>query len=354
MLKLIHWVLAVIAMASISLSVTANERYPENGRIEIFGDGYENTRLVDPGQGRFVFFRVESAHDSGQGVVTVLVNEHYHTSLRPGTFSTLCAPQGAYALAAVRREVGGQKKARLPESMGIHARLEAGRTRYFRLLDTASGEKLLEMESADALSLLQQTREAIHTISRVKGAQTCKQEKVQAPAESSVKPTAPVAPIAPIKAEAPPPPVLPASAAEPLRSTVSQFSFAADTLFAFGKATRESMPIQGLRSLEDLKERLVKEYKGITEVRVIGYADPIGGELANMQLSQMRADEVKNYLRSIGLVDVLIKSEGRGATELVASHCPNANTPVAILCHQPNRRVVIEVTGVRVTTHKTR
>ena len=353
MLKLIQCVLAVIAMTGTSLFAAENERYPENGRIEIFGEGYENMRLVDPGQGRFVFFRVESAHDSGQGVVTVLVNEHYHTSLRPGTFSTLCAPQGAYALAAVRREVGGQKKARLPESMGIHARLEAGRTRYFRLLDTASGEKLLEMESADALTLLKQTREAIHTISRVKGAQTCKQEKVQPPAEPAPKPPLPAAPI---KAEAPQPPVLPAPApaSEPARTTVSQFSFAADTLFAFGKATRESMPIQGLRSLEDLKERLVKEYKGITEVRVIGYADPIGGELANMQLSQMRADEVKNYLRSIGLVDVLIKSEGRGASELVASHCPNTNTPVAILCHQPNRRVVIEVTGVRVTTQKPR
>lgn len=353
MLKLIQCVLAVFAMTGVTLSAYANDRYPENGKIEIYGDSYENTRLLDVNQGRFVFFRLDSTQDTGLGVVTVLVNEQYHTSLRPGTFSALCGPQGAYALTVVRREVGVARKSRSHEPMGLNARLEARQTRYFQLIDTTAGEKLLEVGPAQAQDLLKKTREAIHTISRVKSAQTCKQEKVQAPTESPTNLNPPLI-VAPLNPEPPKPPVLVAPAVEAVKTTISQFSFAADTLFAFGKSTRESMPIQGLRSLEELKERLVKEYKGITEVRVIGYADPIGGELANIQLSQKRADEVKNYLRSIGLVDVQIKSEGRGASELVANHCPNVNTPVAILCHQPNRRVVIEVTGIRVTTPKSR
>ena len=65
MLKLIQCVLAVFAMTGVTLSAYANDRYPENGKIEIYGDSYENTRLLDVNQGRFVFFRLDSTQDTG-------------------------------------------------------------------------------------------------------------------------------------------------------------------------------------------------------------------------------------------------------------------------------------------------
>lgn len=372
MLKSIRYVPVVLALSVICKFAGADERYRENGRIDIFGERYSQTRLTDPRQGRFVFFRGDSPQETLRGVVTVLVNEHYHAALRPGTYSVLCAAQGHYALTVVRREVGASKKNRSGNPTGINANLEAMQTRYFQLIDSSEGEKLLEHEQPQALSVLKNTREAIHTVSRVKAGQVCQEEQSQ---EEVTPPIAvPVRPLATPLRDVEAPPTLPANvrsepnhkAQEPdrvmppqrlqetARTTVSQFSISADTLFAFGKSNRESMPPQGLRSLEDLKERLLREYRGITEIRVIGYADPIGSDLANMQLSQMRADEVKNHLRNLGLTDVPIKSEGRGSSELVANHCPNSNTPVAIQCHQPNRRVVIEVTGVRESAQKSR
>lgn len=359
MFKSIQCVIAVLGLSVVLTALGADEPYAENGRIEIFGDRYAETRLVNASQGRFIFFRVETPQDKSRGVITVLVNEQYHASLRPGTFSTLCTGQAAHALAAVKREIGTGKKSRLPVQMGIQAQLQAGRTRYFRLMDTSTGEKLLEQEPAEAQPLLKNTREAIHTISRVKGGQICDEERVQQERaqEEQAKPLAAAAvspSLPPARLTEPAKPLAVTRATEDVKTTVSQFSFSADTLFAFGKASRESMPLQGLHSLDELKARLAREYSGITQIRVIGYADPIGNELANMQLSQMRADEVKNYLRSIGLVNVLILSEGRGSSELVANHCPITPNPVAIQCHQPNRRVVIEVTGMREITPKSR
>jgi len=178
-LKSIRYVPVVLALSVICKFAGADERYRENGRIDIFGERYSQTRLTDPRQGGFVFFRGDSPQETLRGVVTVLVNEHYHAALRPGTYSVLCAAQGHYALTVVRREVGASKKNRSVNPTGINANLEAMQTRYFQLIDSSEGEKLLEHEQPQALSVLKNTREAIHTVSRVKAGQVCQEEQSQ-------------------------------------------------------------------------------------------------------------------------------------------------------------------------------
>lgn len=301
-------------------------------KVEIFGEPFVPLQLTGKAQRRLIFYRAADDQASAKGVATILVNEQYHASLRPGSFSKLCADQDSYEMAAVARGKGLASKASTDPELGVRTQLKPQQTRYFRAqVNHGGGQTLSEVEELQALTQLAQTREAIHTLSRVSVAQTC--EEAAAPSQSGQPPVA----------NAP----APSAAAQPVASpkAVQRLSISAETLFAFGMADRASMPAQGLRALDDLKTKV--QNKGITRIRVIGYADPIGQAVSNLRLSQKRAQEIKSYLQSIGLNTVSIEAEGRGATELVATHCSNEATPEAIECHQPNRRVVIELTGAQ-------
>lgn len=325
-----------IQSALAATSVQATETRQATGpRIDLFGEAFTQTRLLNQNQRRLIFYRPVDVAGQEKGVISILVNEQYHAALPHGSFTKLCADQESYTMAAAKRQVGMPAQNWTSSVVGLRAHVLPNQTRYFRTTGTRTGsQQLMEVDPALALEELKGTREAIHTQSRVTAAQSCEEGGLLTQAVE-------VSPIPDVASKAV------VQVMDPVKqpNTVNRFNFAADTLFAFGKATRESMPVQGLRALDELTHKLRQEYKSITEVRVIGHADPIGNELSNMRLSQQRADEVKNYLRSIGLTNVPIHSEGRGAKEMVALHCPTIATPVAIQCHQPNRRVVIEVTG---------
>ena len=42
-----------------------------------------------------------------------------------------------------------------------------------------------------------------------------------------------------------------------------------------------------------------------------------------------------------------VTTEGRGAREPVVRSCSRVTTPESMACNQPNRRVAVEVTGLR-------
>ena len=125
-------------------------------------------------------------------------------------------------------------------------------------------------------------------------------------------------------------------------------TLSADTLFAFDRATLKP---EGQAALDDLVSRIA----GV-DIEVIlstGYADRLGKDAYNLQLSQKRADAVKAYLVSKGVDASLIKSEGKGNADPVVN-CPNPskngqikNFRALVDCLQPNRRAVVEVVGAR-------
>ena len=92
-----------------------------------------------------------------------------------------------------------------------------------------------------------------------------------------------------------------------------------------------------------------RDYDRIDRVHVIGHADPIGRLESNLLLSQQRAASISHYLQNQGLVNANtpITSEGRGSTQPVVTGCGLAAIPESVRCHQPNRRVEVEVTGLR-------
>ncbi len=88
-------------------------------------------------------------------------------------------------------------------------------------------------------------------------------------------------------------------------------------------------------------------------VVVTGYTDQIGSEDYNMKLSQRRADAVKTYMVDQGIDGDRIETVAKGEADPIVS-CDNikgkANhkNKALITCLQPNRRIVIDLSGEKV------
>jgi OOP family OmpA-OmpF porin len=163
-----------------------------------------------------------------------------------------------------------------------------------------------------------------------------------------------------VKKEAPPmvtrevpqlPPVVPMQAPEPKTAPVAtppkqKITLSADSLFDFDKA---DLRPKGKKELDELAQKL----NGISYdfIMVTGHASRTGTATYNMKLSVKRAESVKAYLVSTGGIEASkIKTEGKGETEPVTKpgECKgNKATKKLIACLQPDRRVEVEVSGMK-------
>jgi OmpA-OmpF porin, OOP family len=164
-----------------------------------------------------------------------------------------------------------------------------------------------------------------------------------APCGPDVKPVAAVTPAAPVVAVAPTP--LPLT--EPAKTYSKTMSFSADALFAFNKS--ELKP-EGKMMLDDL----VRQLNDTTYDTIVatGYTDRIGSVQYNQTLSLHRANAVKDYLVSRDIPSARIDAEGRGKSQPVtaAGDCAGGKSARVIACLQPDRRVDVEMKGVRTVT----
>lgn len=74
-------------------------------------------------------------------------------------------------------------------------------------------------------------------------------------------------------------------------------------------------------------------------INIVGYTDPIGGEVYNMKLSKRRAWAVLNYLKSHGVDVTNVDVSWKGKHDLVVVDCKKGDIP----CNQPNRRTEITI-----------
>jgi OOP family OmpA-OmpF porin len=284
-----------------------------NSRIEVLGAVFEGLpAAVDGSQVRLVFYRLAGGQLGG--ATGVFVNEEYHTSLVPGGWSDLCHGPGALELGA--RQMRVDERARDALDSISQVSVQGGQVQYFRVVERG-GRPVLEPVGAQlAQEQMRGLRYQQHTISRVDGARRC-----VAQAQVAVAPA-------------------------PAAAAVRQVTLAADALFAFGRSDLGAMTAQGRRALDQLLERLRGEYVRMDSLRIVGHADPIGSVAHNEQLAARRAQTVREYVLQSALVGTAqVLSEGRGSREPVVS-CALQASASAIACHQPNRRVVIEVAGV--------
>ena len=107
----------------------------------------------------------------------------------------------------------------------------------------------------------------------------------------------------------------------------------ADVLFDFGKYNLKSDAQIKLAKLAGI----IQSHPGL-RLAIEGYTDNIGGDEANMKLSQQRADTVREFLTQQGLSADAVSSVGLGKAEPVADNSTNEG-------RQKNRRVEIIVSG---------
>jgi outer membrane protein OmpA-like peptidoglycan-associated protein len=147
----------------------------------------------------------------------------------------------------------------------------------------------------------------------------------------------------PEKAAAAPTPA-PAPVAAPAE-VPAKVRFATDELFDFDKAFLK--PGSSRHQLDEFAAKL--KALDYDSVNIVGYTDRLGSDIYNNHLSRIRAEVVKNYLVSKGVDSERIRAEGRGEADPITGHkCEgNVRTPALIACLQPDRRVEVQVSGMR-------
>lgn len=158
---------------------------------------------------------------------------------------------------------------------------------------------------------------------------------------------------APVVAAAPEPQPEPLAKAAPETPAppprvIEKVTLSADVLFPFNKA--ELLP-----GGKDKLDQLAKDAQGAEVDRIVlsGYADRIGSEQYNRDLSERRAQAVADYLASKGVEQSRIQVEGHGEDNPITGvQCAKmgpekASNKKLVSCLQPDRRVEAELLGSR-------
>jgi OmpA-OmpF porin, OOP family len=151
---------------------------------------------------------------------------------------------------------------------------------------------------------------------------------------AATPPAAPAPAPAPAPAAVAPPPII-----------VERVTLAADALFKFNKSDVANLLPEG-RARIDAFANSLRQFRQIESLRIIGHADRFGTPDYNARLSAARATTVGELLASKGIDRTRILTEGVGATRPIAT-CPGARNAKTIACLAPNRRVEIEIRGVK-------
>jgi OOP family OmpA-OmpF porin len=145
---------------------------------------------------------------------------------------------------------------------------------------------------------------------------------------------------------APPPAPAPAVVVVPVSVALRKVSFSADSLFDFDRSTVKPAGKLAL-------DKFAAELKGLQydTISVTGHTDRIGSQAYNQKLSSRRAEAVSAYLvESAGIAASRIEARGvDGSLPLTKpGECVgNKATAQLIACLQPDRRVEVQVTGMR-------
>jgi OmpA-OmpF porin, OOP family len=143
----------------------------------------------------------------------------------------------------------------------------------------------------------------------------------------------------PVVAESKPMPVAVAPVV-PRKTTLG-----ADGLFRFDRSAESDLLPNGRERVA----KLASDLRGQTYDRVLvtGHTDRLGSDAYNDALSLARAQTVRQLLVQNGVDPAKVRAEGKGKREPVAN-CPGTQkTPALVACLQPDRRVEIEVAGLK-------
>ena len=140
----------------------------------------------------------------------------------------------------------------------------------------------------------------------------------------------------------PPAPIVPPPAPAVV---AAKTTLGADGLFRFDRSTEADLLPDGRTRVQKLASEL--RGQSFDRIVVIGHTDRLGSTAYNDALSLARAQTVRHLLVQNGVDAARVRAEGKGERQPVSQCVGTARTTELIACLQPDRRVEIEVTGLR-------
>jgi OmpA-OmpF porin, OOP family len=138
----------------------------------------------------------------------------------------------------------------------------------------------------------------------------------------------------------------PAPAPAPVIQQKESIVLLGDALFKFNKSGRDDLLPGGQERLREVAQTL-KKYSRIESIDYVGHTDRYGASDYNDALSLERARTVREFMESIGVKAAQTSAAGRGAREPLVQCSTRPPKAQQVICLQPNRRVAIEVLGVK-------
>ncbi|WP_369796348.1 OmpA family protein, partial [Snodgrassella sp. CFCC 13594] len=138
----------------------------------------------------------------------------------------------------------------------------------------------------------------------------------------------------------------PPEQAAPVAAQTDRINLAADALFQFNQSAAQDILPQGLRHWTHWPKHY-SHYVRVDGIHITGHTDRLGSDTYNQALGQRRAETVKGYLADKG-VHAPMSVASAGEREPVTTNCVGSRATAALkACLQPDRRVVVDVTGVK-------
>ena len=277
--------------------------------IESYGEAFTSALVAPAEQTRVFIYR--SNQGFSQLPVNIYLNGQYHASLLRGGYTEFCTAPGAVGVKLALDDASRLHLSK--QDSGQRMTMQAGQSIFLKIDESAlPALGLQNIPHSQAQSEMVGTRRQIHTISPAKPHKGC----CRPPVAAAPKPAVP-----------------------------REYALETDALFEFGKA---EIRASGYNAIESLVQRLRQDFTSVERIRVVGYTDAIGSNAFNKKLSQERADVVARQITARNVKPELgIHAEGRGPIELAKTGCKNTPTPENKLCHAPNRRVMVVITGAR-------
>jgi len=286
-----HFAICALTTAVVSWQVhaqsdtNAGPNKPKYGVNKPLGETYAAARSVADEQTRLVLYRTpadKSIRADKLGVISVYLNERYHASLQSEAFSIIC--MGGKKTDVRTRYLPDQSAEIRPELDTRHTlSVEGGQSVYLRIAEVANNKSRIEVVTPQvAANDLVDAKQQMHTLSRVPGAQPCRE-------------------------------------AEDTRIVFDPnvITFGSDAIFESKKTEIHAISPQGNQELKQIIQKINVKYKTFSDIKVhvVGFADDERDEAVNQRISQERAKTVRTYFQSQGLRSTALTYEGRGSQE---------------------------------------
>ncbi|WP_353135995.1 OmpA family protein [Limnohabitans sp.] len=238
---------------------------PKFNIAQPLGDKYAAATRVVIQQARLVIYRPRITSDKA-GVISVYINDKYHTSLLQDAYTVVCfdATQAQLRTRLINAQGDHQTELDNRNALGI----KRGESVFVRVTDLQNGKTRMDIVSEKTADPdISQARLQKHAISRVPDATPCQQENLV-------------------------------------------ITMGSDVIFD-PKETK--INDEGTKELSQIVNQIKVKYKSFDHVKVhmVGYADDLTEEHSNQRIALERAQAVRTYFISNGLQAEALTLEAR-------------------------------------------